>query len=162
MIYIDVEFSDYTEYDREMLLNGCGGADGPHINLCFKPACDLHDHRYRCGFTEEHRGEWDSEFHQYMHRIIDDIESEIDNIAWWRFISRFVMEKAVRALREAADLYYFLVTEFGEKFFHYREDSLIGDDVYVTMETLHEEEKARQQEGIRSLSPLANCLMRAA
>ena len=158
MIHIEVRYEDYTEYDREMLLNGCG-PHGAGFDLCFKPACDKHDHNYRCGWTEEHRTEYDHEFRQDMHEIVDGIEARIDELPWWRFVTRWVMERTVRGLREAADFYYYLVSEYGDNFFTYREET--GEDIHITMETLHREEQERQGFGVRRLSPLMNCLERA-
>ena len=143
---VEVDYLDLSEWDREILLNGCGAEGGFHLNLIFKEICNLHDFRYRCGGSEEDRESYDLEFRDGLH-------AAVDALSWWRFISRWT-------LRRAAKFYYYLVVQYGQSTFTYREEK--HGETMVTLRLLHYEQQENERGGIRKMSPLMHCFACAA
>jgi len=98
-------YEDLTEYQKDMICNGCGGKGGwvkpPHAAF-FKTSCNHHDYGYWKGCTEEFRKACDKKLRSSMAADCKrlSIIKKIRYIPW-------------------CELYYLAVRIKGKSFFHY-------------------------------------------
>jgi len=111
-----VRFRHLTDYQKEMICNGCGPKGGiiPVPEFLFHASCDHHDFNYWLGCNRRHRKKADLQFYREMLRDAGDSK-------WYKFWAK-IYYRAVRLFgwsrfhysnrqRDAYDLIKFLVKE---------------------------------------------------
>lgn len=100
-----VKFSELTQYQIEVICNGCGGKGSliqPPYAIFFETSCNHHDYKYWVGGTEDDRKYADKELLKMMLK-------DCQRLSWF---------KRVR-YKPWCYLYYTAVRCGGSKYFHY-------------------------------------------
>jgi hypothetical protein len=151
VIVIDVHYEDLDEWDREMMLNGCGPQNSSRWydvpDLMFTEACNRHDFDYRVGGLKNLSGGDSMLRHEADLRFLDNMYLAAEG-AWWGCRWWYYL---------MARSYYSVVSELGRPQFVFRQPGS-----HITLDLLREEEEEAQVAyGTLKPSPLAACMIQS-
>ncbi len=134
---VRVEYEDLTEWDRQLLLNGCGPNSIQAVpELVFTMACNRHDFDYIVGGPRD-LPNGDSSYRMraeesFERRLYAAAAQTSWYVCWWYYWAAWVYARATK--------------NFGQQFFVYRPDGAVVDLMLLRREQIeYENERGKSR-----------------